>query len=127
MFGHISFSLVFLFCPQLEVRCPICKEENVTVSASSLEFTDNGVKARKGACAVADAPGGPGAKSSGTVLKWGGGVAKEKKMKRQMKRKMCMFGDECTRKGCWFGHPRDEGKRAEVGWGRLGKRPKSIN
>jgi predicted sulfurtransferase len=93
---------------ELEVRCPLCKEENITIPASETEWTDNGEGARH----ISAAP------VAHSVLKWGGGHAREKKMKRSVEKQVtkkrkganperlpCRFGDECTRKGCWFSHP----------------------
>lgn len=88
---------------ELEVRCPLCVEENIVTAANDVDFTDNGIgvkaKKEKG-----------GAKAAKSVLKWGGGVAKEKKKKRALMRKVCKFGVACTRENCWFSHPgREEG------------------
>ena len=51
-------------------------------------------------------------KAADSVLKWGGGHAKEKKVARQkkkdtqqMRRRVCRFGSECFRKDCYFMHP----------------------
>jgi hypothetical protein len=97
----------------LTVRCPLCKEEGITAPADDATFTNNGVDA------VSGGKGGRGEAASKTVLKWGGGHAKEKKTERSLKRKgkECKFGDACTREGCWFLHPRDEGggvKKAKI-------------
>ena len=99
---------------RLEVRCGLCKEEGVEVPANDLEFTDNGVGVvtKKRGGGEGGGKGG-GAKAAQSVLKWGGGVAKDKKKMRQMKRKLCKFGAECTRKDCWFSH----GREGEVGVG----------
>ncbi len=78
---------------KLEVRCPLCKEEEITVPAESVGFTDNGVKVSNAGDGVAR-----------SVLKWGGGHAAEKKRQRLMKRKACKFGAACQRKDCWFSH-----------------------
>jgi predicted sulfurtransferase len=89
---------------KLTVRCPLCKEEGIVVPAADQTFTNNGIDV--------DKKGGK-AGASTTVLKWGGGHAKEKKKERTLKRtgkdKECKFGDACSREGCWFSHPRDGG------------------
>jgi len=85
----------------LKMRCPLCVLENITVPASDVDFTDNGVHTKS-------TMGGGAAK---TICKWGGGHAKRKKMSRQGSRakkrletKPCKFGKECTRADCWFWH-----------------------
>lgn len=102
---------------ELKVRCPLCVEENITVPASEVEFTENGVKSKKlnddDDAADAAAADGLGSdkkrKAADSVLKWGGGHAKNKKLQRIAKRRLCQFGTECIRKNCIFAHPeRDE-------------------
>mmetsp|Transcript_3168 Transcript_3168/g.4461 ORF Transcript_3168/g.4461 Transcript_3168/m.4461 type:complete len:736 (-) Transcript_3168:25-2232(-) len=96
---------------ELKVRCPLCVEENVTVPASEVEFTENGVKnkdSKSGSKAKNNAGKG---KAAGSVLKWGGGfghVAKNK-MARKMKARICNFGNDCHRKDCLFVHPGRKG------------------
>ncbi len=111
-------------------RCPLCVQENITVPAALVEFTDNGKKIGKW-IDPSDAEGGGGSmicapvldrtttnqnsiagssptftkKAAPSVLKWGGGHAAEKKVMRKLKRKQCRFGAECLRKDCFFAHP----------------------
>jgi hypothetical protein len=85
---------------ELKVRCPLCKAENITVPASAVEFTANGIKGK-----VDKASNQNKGKAAESVLKWGGGHASEKKMNRKMKRRLCQFGSECIRKDCFFAHP----------------------
>ena len=112
----------------LRMRCPLCVAEGITVPASLVDFTDNGVRTSynqqassssaelgqegEGGAAGAGAGGGGAAK---TVCKWGGGHAKGKKRARQDGRAQqrleagaatvaCKFGKECTRANCWFSH-----------------------
>ena len=82
----------------LSVRCPLCVEKNVTVKVEDVEWTSNGTKA-----------GTEGAAPS--VLKWGGGHAKEKKRKRKLQRKVCKFGSQCHRDDCFFLHPEKRGTK----------------
>ena len=89
---------------ELKVRCPLCVEEDITVPASEIEFTENGVKSKK------IGKGGQEhnmtkRKAADSVLKWGGGHAKRKKEKRKLQRILCQFGKECIRKDCMFAHP----------------------
>jgi predicted sulfurtransferase len=76
-------------------RCPLCVEQDITVPAADVEYTNNGVGVRKDG----------DQKQASSVLKWGGGHATEKKEKRKMKRRTCQFGAECIRKDCFFAHP----------------------
>jgi len=80
-------------------RCPLCKEQSITVPVSQVEYTENGLKGK------VTAAGGEKRKAAATVLKWGGGHATEKKQLRKMKRKQCRFGSECNRNDCYFAHP----------------------
>jgi hypothetical protein len=95
---------------RLSVRCPLCVIENVTVPASEVEFTANGIKGKnpslalKGAGELIDSH----SKAAESVLKWGGGHAAKKKLGRQMKRKACKFGVNCNRSDCFFAHPERE-------------------
>lgn len=87
---------------ELSVRCPLCIKENITVPANSVEFTLNGVKSKGSDMAAVEGGGG---KVADSVLKWGGGHASNKKLKRRMKRTTCQFGKECHRPDCLFFHP----------------------
>jgi len=127
---------------ELMVRCPLCVEENITVLAKEVEFTNNGIKNKAVQKSVTtsdektstvtnggsepimvaenedkhEAPG----KAADSVLKWGGGHAnkkKERKEKKKMKRRLCQFGTECVRKDCFFHHPERESnpKKSKTG------------
>ena len=85
---------------ELSVRCSLCVKENITVPANKVEFTQNGVKNNESDSTVSQ-----GGKVADSVLKWGGGHASNKKLKRRMKRTICQFGVECHRQGCLFYHP----------------------
>ncbi|CAM9230119.1 unnamed protein product, partial [Ectocarpus fasciculatus] len=96
---------------ELKMRCPICVKENITVPASEVEFTNNGIAAKKDRAPAGAEP----AKAAASVCKWGGGHAKSKKMNRQRERQdtvnktklqdqPCKFGRACTRTDCWFSH-----------------------
>ena len=87
---------------ELKVRCPLCVEENITVPASEVEFTDNGVKNKKQDGKETTVNKG---KAADSVLKWGGGHAKSKKLQRKAQRRVCQFGSECVRNDCMFNHP----------------------
>ncbi len=98
----------------LKVRCPLCIEENITIPASKIEFTDNGVKSKMAHSNSKDYEqinssntNGQGTqeKAASSICKWGGGHAKEKKFARKMKQTPCRFGKECVRKDCFFSHP----------------------
>ncbi len=86
---------------ELKVRCPLCVEENITVPAADIEFTDNGVKNKK----LDNGGKDQKRRAADSVLKWGGGHAKDKKEKRKLKRIVCQFGKNCNRKDCLFLHP----------------------
>jgi hypothetical protein len=86
------------------LRCPLCVEQNVTVPAKDVDWTSNGVKVVNSA--TVDAP-----KAAPTVLKWGGGYATGKKMRRKLKRTPCRFGVDCVRKDCFFAHPTKSKKK----------------
>ena len=63
-----------------KLRCPLCKDEGITVPADDVEFTDNGVRGRS------RDPSGNSGKASKSVLKWGGGHASGKKERRRRAR-----------------------------------------
>ena len=66
---------------ELSVRCPLCVEEEITVPASEVEYTVNGIKGK----VVQEHK--EKRKAAGSVLKWGGGHASEKKMIQKQKRR----------------------------------------
>jgi predicted sulfurtransferase len=81
--------------PKLQqAQCPLCLEERITVPASALAYTQNGIQSK---VVVQDADGD--AKAATTVLKWGGGHGQKKKPTR-----VCKFGDQCRRTDCRFQH-----------------------
>jgi predicted sulfurtransferase len=99
---------------ELSVRCPLCVSENITVPASQVEYTENGVKGRVNTGPSLDSKFNNGeesqavpqhGKAATSVLKWGGGHAKQKKVMRHIKKKVCQFGKDCARKDCVFLHP----------------------
>ena len=119
---------------ELKVRCPICLEENITVLAKEVEFTENGIKNKAftattkanhaGEFSVgldrddssdkyerskkedkADKALCHSGKAANSVLKWGGGHATEKKKLKKINRRLCQFGSNCYRKDCFFYHP----------------------
>eukprot|EP00546_Thalassionema_frauenfeldii_P017596 CAMPEP_0178897452 /NCGR_PEP_ID=MMETSP0786-20121207/1756_1 /TAXON_ID=186022 /ORGANISM="Thalassionema frauenfeldii, Strain CCMP 1798" /LENGTH=560 /DNA_ID=CAMNT_0020568007 /DNA_START=33 /DNA_END=1715 /DNA_ORIENTATION=+ len=88
------------------LRCPLCVEQDITVPADNVEYTENGVS---GKCEEIE----PGQQNvAPSVLKWGGGHARRKKdLKRELlrrknlKRRPCQHGTSCTREDCFFYHP----------------------
>jgi hypothetical protein len=95
---------------ELKVRCPLCVEENVTVPASKVEFTDNGVKSKFNANAgktkrpnkktistEQDDTSMKEMKADPSVLKWGGRHATQKKLSRKMKQTQCRIGSKQMR------------------------------
>jgi hypothetical protein len=93
---------------RLSVRCPLCVAENVTVPANEVEFTANGIRGKNPSVALRGATSeslDSHSKQAESVLKWGGGHATKKKFDRQMKRKACKFGVNCSRRACFFAHP----------------------
>jgi predicted sulfurtransferase len=93
-----------------KVRCPLCVEENITVLAKEVEYTDNGIKSKtsqkeSNACSANDVDNSERGKAADSVLKWGGGHANKKKQLKKMKRRLCQFGRECVRQDCFFHHP----------------------
>ncbi len=107
---------------ELKVRCSLCVEQNITVLAKTVEFTANGIKS-KVANSSQTTPkesekrnhsdlGLDGnqhqnqvGKAADSILKWGGGHAKNKKQLKKMKRWLCQFGADCIRHDCFFFHP----------------------
>ena len=96
----------------MKLRCPLCVQQNVTVPAADVEFTDNGVhtKVPRNHC-NSDGEDTKSQVASKTVCKWGGGHAKVKKRsrredhaKKHFESVACKFGDKCTRSDCWFSH-----------------------
>ena len=82
---------------ELNVRCPLCVRENITVPASEVELTANGTRGINNSKETKVA--------ASSVLKWGGGHAARKKLNRKSKGRLCRFGSECIRKDCIFLHP----------------------
>jgi predicted sulfurtransferase len=58
-------------------RCPLCVAQNITVPLEEVEYTNNGVKSK---CKSEQGKAAP------SVLKWGGGHASDKKLKRRKSR-----------------------------------------
>jgi predicted sulfurtransferase len=79
------------------IRCPLCVEQDVTVCANEVEFTDNGIKGKTGQHTEG--------KAAPSVLKWGGGHASAKKERRRFSKLPCKFGTDCRRQDCFFAHP----------------------
>ena len=100
---------------ELKRRCPLCVEENITVLASQVEFTDNGIHGKHKKSGGGKNPGDgvdtstKYSKAAKSVLKWGGGHAQEKKQRKKFKRTICRFGSECVRNDCFFYHPDSHG------------------
>ena len=65
---------------ELNVRCPLCVEQDITVPASEVEYTVNGIKGK----IVKENT--QKRKAAESVLKWGGGHASEKKSSRKRKK-----------------------------------------
>jgi predicted sulfurtransferase len=95
-------------------RCPLCVEQNVTVSVDDVEWTDNGVQAvvTKSPITTSHESNEATPKAAPTVLKWGGGHATEKKARRKWKRTPCRFGKDCVRPDCLFQHPVDVSRKS---------------
>ena len=115
---------------QLKVRCPLCVEEDITKPACEVDWTANGMKTSLSSTTAvtssdsktkAGSTANPlnkekkkdgneshsgSAKAAGSVLKWGGGHASNKKLGRKVKGRMCRFGADCVRKDCIFAHPK---------------------
>jgi hypothetical protein len=94
----------------MSVRCPLCVDENVTVPASEIEFTANGIKSKDPLSdrKQREESVPQSEKAAESVLKWGGGHAAKKKFEKKMKRRVCKFGSECKRSDCFFVHPERE-------------------
>lgn len=104
------------------IRCPLCVDDGINVAADDVEWTDNGVRGHlassscvekcekdNGEKAADDGATKQGEKKAATsVLKWGGGHAKKKKVQRSWSRRPCHFGVDCARKDCIFYHPERE-------------------
>ncbi|KAL7536831.1 hypothetical protein ACHAWF_005575 [Thalassiosira exigua] len=100
-----------------QLRCPLCVEEGITVPATDVEYTDNGVRGRTRSSvngtggrrdeitAGKERNANDDKKAARSVLKWGGGHAARKKEKRKFARTPCRFGAECARRDCFFHHP----------------------
>lgn len=91
------------------IRCPLCIEENITIPVDEVEYTDNGVRGKLTSSLFNDdgeteESFGIDEKAARSVLKWGGGHAKEKKEKRKLSKRPCQFGNDCVRKDCFFYH-----------------------
>jgi predicted sulfurtransferase len=80
------------------VRCPLCVEDNVRVRADEVEWTNNGLGIDKNTSSDER-------KAAPSVLKWGGGHAATKKLRRRFQQRPCRFGADCVRKDCFFSHP----------------------
>jgi predicted sulfurtransferase len=99
------------------LRCPLCVEEDITVPAADVQYTDNGVSGRP---QNSSKDGEKKGKAASSVLKWGGGHAhgkkekqKDKRRKNKLKTRTCQNGKDCTRPDCFFFHPgRDESNKA---------------
>ena len=76
----------------LKAQCSLCVEEDITVPASALAYTQNGIQAK--VLLATDA------KAASTVLKWGGGHGQSKQQPRS-----CKYGARCRRADCIFPHP----------------------
>ena len=92
------------------IRCPLCIEENITIPVQEVEYTDNGVRGKLISSSFnhdgeTEESFGIDEKAARSVLKWGGGHAKQKKEKRKLSKRLCQFGTECVRKDCFFYHP----------------------
>mmetsp|Transcript_30732 Transcript_30732/g.35036 ORF Transcript_30732/g.35036 Transcript_30732/m.35036 type:complete len:552 (+) Transcript_30732:87-1742(+) len=77
---------------EVVLRCPLCIEQNITVPAADVEYTQNGI------CSKYEEEGNKqnNKKAAPSVLKWGGGHAQSKKDRKreerrrnQLKQKVC--------------------------------------
>ena len=97
------------------MRCPLCKDQGITVPADDVAYTENGVRNTDGGTGGTKKRKGEEQRAAPSVLKWGGGHAQKKKELRTMGRKQCNFGADCRREDCFFAHPKGWGKRGEEG------------
>jgi predicted sulfurtransferase len=105
--------------PPPTLQCPLCVEQNVTVPVHEVEYTDNGIRSKanptialvttkiasSASLSQEKSPENDTLKVAPSILKWGGGHAAVKKMRRKCRGKPCKFGAQCNRPDCFFSHP----------------------